>query len=78
VRPETVAKQQEEALSRMLAVMVKQHASGQLHAVLVALVFFGSISVDFSIKSALLLKSFKLIPGICITKMHTAQRTNRC
>jgi hypothetical protein len=46
VRPETVAKQQEEALSQMLAVMVKQHANGHhQHAVLVVLVFSGR-SVD--------------------------------
>jgi hypothetical protein len=41
VRPETVAKQQEEALSRILAVMAKQHANGHQHAVLVVLVFSG-------------------------------------
>jgi hypothetical protein len=29
----------------------------------------------FSIKSALLLNSLKLTPGLCITRMHTAQKT---
>jgi hypothetical protein len=31
----------------------------------------------FSIKSTLLLKSFKYIPGLCITKMHTAKILNQ-
>jgi hypothetical protein len=31
----------------------------------------------FSIKSALLLKSFKFIPGLCIAKMHTAHKNEQ-
>jgi hypothetical protein len=31
------------------------------------------VATFFSIKSALLLKSIKLTPGLCIAKMHTAQ-----